>query len=48
MLIGIFDPMGAQSDRFWYALKGARQQRSKATMRSAHLKCLYEVKVKRR
>ena len=31
-----------------YAPKGARQQRSRATMRSAHLKCLNEVKVKRR
>ena len=32
--------------RLRYAPKGARQQRSKATMRSAHLKCLNEVKVK--
>ena len=101
MLIGIFDPMGAQSDclqcevcqnlilssmntgflryavatvltvygietdydrivhpycllscnstyRLRYAPKGARQQRSKATMRSAHLKYLNEVKVKQR
>ncbi len=31
-----------------YALKGARQQRSKATMRSAHFKYLNEVRVKRR
>ena len=31
-----------------YAPKGARQQRSKATMRSAHLKYLSEAKVKRR
>ena len=31
-----------------YAPKGARQQRSKATMRSAHLKYLNEVKVKQR
>ena len=31
-----------------YAPKGARQQRSKATMRSAHLKCLSKAKVKRR
>ena len=34
--------------RLRYAPKGARQQRSRATMRSAHLKCLNEVKVKRR
>ena len=32
--------------RLWYAPKGARQQRSRATMRSAHLKCLNEVKAK--
>ena len=31
--------------RLRYAQKGARQQRSRATMRSAHLKCLNEVKV---
>ena len=31
-----------------YAQKGAKQQRCKATMRSTHLKCLNEVKVKRR
>ena len=35
------------SYRLRYAQKGARQQRSKATMRSAHLKYLNEVKVKR-
>ena len=29
-----------------YAPKGARQQRSRATMRSAHLKCLSKAKVK--
>ena len=34
--------------RLRYAPKGARQQRSKATMRSAHLKYLNEEKVKRR
>ena len=34
--------------RLRYAPKGARQQRSKATMRSAHLKYLNEVKVKQR
>ena len=33
--------------RLRYATQGARQQRSKATMRSAHLKYLNEVKVKR-
>ena len=32
--------------RLRYATKGARQQRSEATMRSAHLKYLNEVKVK--
>ena len=32
--------------RLRYAQKGARQQRRKATMRSAHLKCLNKVKVK--
>ncbi len=34
--------------RLRYAPKGARQQRSKATMRSAHLKYLNEEKVKQR
>ena len=34
--------------RLRYAPKGARQQRSKATMRSAHLKYLNEVKVKQK
>ena len=34
--------------RLQYAQKGARQQRSKATMRSAHLKYLNEEKVKQR
>ena len=34
--------------RLRYAQKGARQQRSEATMRSTHLKYLNEVKVKRR
>ena len=34
--------------RLRYAQKGARQQRSKATMRAAHLKYLNEVKVKQR
>ena len=34
--------------RLRYALKGARQQRSKATMRSAHLKCLSKAKAKQR
>ena len=34
--------------RLRYAPKGARQQRSKATMRSAHLKYLSKAKVKRR
>ena len=34
--------------RLRYAPKGARQQRSKATMRSTHLKYLNEVKVKQR
>ena len=48
MLIGILDPLGAQTDRLRYAPKGARQQRSKATMRSAHIKCLNEEKVKQR
>ena len=33
--------------RLRYVTQGARQQRSKATMRSAHLKYLNEVKVKR-
>ena len=34
--------------RLRYAQKGARQQRSKAAMRAAHLKYLNEVKVKQR
>ena len=34
--------------RLRYATKGARRQRSKATMRSAHLKYLSKAKVKRR
>ena len=34
--------------RLRYVKKGVRQQRSKATMRSAYLKYLNEVKVKRR
>ena len=34
--------------RLRYAPKGARQQRSEATMRSAHLKYLSEAKVKQR
>ena len=34
--------------RLRYALKGARQQRSKATMRSAYLKYLRKAKVKQR
>ena len=34
--------------RLRYATKGARRQRSKATMKSAHLKYLSEEKVKRR
>ena len=34
--------------RLRYAPKGARQQRSKATMKSAHLKCLSEARVKQR
>ena len=34
--------------RLRYATQGARQQRSKATMRSAHLKYLNEEKVKQR
>ena len=34
--------------RLRYAPKGTRQQRSKATMRSAHLKYLSKAKVKRR
>ena len=34
--------------RLRYAPKGARQQRSKATMRAAHRKCLSKAKVKRR
>ena len=34
--------------RLRYAQKGARQQRSRATMRSAHIKYLNEVKVKQR
>ena len=34
--------------RLRYAPKGARQQRNKATMRSAHLKYLSKAKVKRR
>ena len=34
--------------RLRYAPKGARQQRSSATMRSAHLKCLSKAKVKQK
>ena len=43
-----FIPRCNSTYRFQYAQKGARQQRSKAAMRSAHLKYLNEVKVKRR
>ena len=46
--IGV-DPVCCNSTyRLRYAPKGARQQRSKATMRSAHLKYLSKAKVKQR
>ena len=42
-------PSGCNSPyRLRYALKGARRQRSKATMKSAHLKYLSEARVKQR
>ena len=45
----IFTPFGCNSTyRLRYAPKGARQQRSSATMKSAHLKYLNEVRVKQK